>query len=147
MVHDEPLAGPKTAKRKIQIREYVTNQRFAKQSQSNAFLPDCEEETEQCNSPERVKYTFRLNYQPDLDSDDSDEILSSKVDLDEADRFIAALRIPGKRTSTPTNVEKKSKHVVLSTVDLSAFRKESERLEELRLAQSEDPPEEDDRLI
>jgi hypothetical protein len=142
------LAGPKTAKRKIQIRQYVTEQRKLSQRHSDPFAPESENTASPNLNPRVVKLSFKTVYIPEAEEARVDEILSSKINLDEADKFIAALKIPVKR-SCPVkgNPEKHYKPKVFSLFDLSTFRAESERLEKLRRAEAEDPEEDDDDLI
>jgi hypothetical protein len=66
--------------------------------------------------------------------DPADEILSAKINLDEADRFIASLRMPNRRA--PMRTQTTVIPAVLAPVDLSHFRQESERIERLRMAEA-----------
>jgi hypothetical protein len=142
-----PLAGPKTAKRKIQIRQYVTEQRKLLQRHSDPFVPEGENVASPNLNPRVVKLSFKTRYIPDSEEVQVDEILSSKINLDEADKFIAALKIPTKRSPGKGTPERRYKPKVFSLFDLSTFRKESERLEKLRLAEAEDPEEDDNDII
>jgi hypothetical protein len=140
-----PLAGPKTAKRQIQIRQYVTEQNKLSQRHSDPFALESENAASPNLNPRVAKLSFKTTYTPETEEARVDEILSWKINLDEADRFIAALKIPSKRSSLAKgSPEKGYKPKVFSLFDLSTFRAESERLKKLRLAEAEDPEEDDD---
>jgi hypothetical protein len=89
-----------------------------------------------------MKLSFKARSVNEEESDPVDEILSKKINLDEADRFIAVLKMPTRRTSVKTHAIVKP--TALAPVDLSYFRQESERIERMRMAEADDPPETDD---
>jgi hypothetical protein len=134
------LGGPKTAKRTIQVRRFLTEQQKIRQSHSDPFLPN--RDVAETLNPPLSKLSFKAPYVPESDSQPVDGILSSKVNLDEADRFIAALRLPKRQTSV-TFIEPRQTIRVLTQVGLVTFRAESDKLDKMRIAESEDPPEDD----
>jgi len=141
------LGGPKSAKRKIQIRQYVTEQSKKMHSFSDPFMPEDEDAvSENLLNPPKGKFTFRTTYAPDSECDHMDDILSSKIDLDEADKFIASLKIPSKLQAPKAPTKKVIQPRVFTHVDVSAFRAESEKLERLRLADSQDTEDDDSDL-
>jgi hypothetical protein len=142
------MSGRTTAKRKIQIRKYVTQQSKNMQHHCDPFLPE-DEDAFSCNllSPNSGQFSFGRAYVPDNESVPFDDILTSKINLDEADRFIAALRLPARKPAVKLPADKLVKLRVITSVDLATFRAESEKLQEMKLADSQDPPEEDDETI
>jgi hypothetical protein len=140
------LARPNTVKRKIQIREYVATQRRTA-AYSDPFAPQEELDPRSTLKARPVSFRFKKKgYQPEDDPDYPDEILTKKVDLDEADRFIAALKLPTK-SLVKDHPAKPLKPRLFTSSDLSLLHRESEKLEQARLALSEDPVIEDDWLI
>jgi hypothetical protein len=89
-----------------------------------------------------VKLSFKTEYVPDVETSTPDDILSRGINLDEADRFIASLRIPSRKTRTAQNAEWEPTYA--TAVDFSTFHAEAERLERLRFAGIQDPSEDDD---
>jgi hypothetical protein len=130
-----PLGGPKTAKRQIQIRRFMTEQQKIIQSHSDPFLPNSD--PEDTLNPPVAELSFKAAYVPEHELQPGDGILSSKVNLDEADRFIAALRLP-KRMQSGQQLPKLR---LFTYVDLEKFRVESNKLDRMRFAEAEDPPE------
>jgi hypothetical protein len=147
------LGGPKTAKRKIQIRQYLT-ERQATASHSDPFLPQDESDARDQLSPRIPRFRFTTQYVADetpeeIDEtpEEIDEILSKKVNLDDADRFVASLRIRPKRTRTPQPVQKAHKFKNIETKLLATARKELGVLAEIQMADCIDPSEDDEQLI
>jgi hypothetical protein len=133
------LGGKRTAKRRIQIRQYVSERAIQAQCQSDPFMPDDENlSSEYVLNCRPVKLSFQLSYVPETEGNRPDEILSSKINLDEADRFIAVLRIPSHSPSKRSQLVTPRVH---TPVDLSSYRAECEKLEKLRLTEVEDPSE------
>jgi hypothetical protein len=124
------LGGPKTAKRKIQIRRYITEHGM-KHVQSDPFLPDQGESDSNWPSPVPLKLTFKIaDRTSHTEEKPSDDILSRRVDLDEADRFIAALRLPS--GTAWVKEEKMTKTVLLSHTEITTFDETVAKLEKLR---------------
>jgi hypothetical protein len=89
-----------------------------------------------------IKMSFKTECVPDVETSTSDDILSRGINLDEADRFIASLRIPSRKTLTASNAAWEPTYV--TSVDFSTFHAETEKLERLRFAGIKDPSEDDD---
>ena len=143
------LGGPRTAKRKIQIRQYITEQNKAMQSYADPFVHD-ENDGSQAWQVKPMSFSFKTDYIPDYGSKEepviSDGILSRKVDLDEADRFLAGLRLPrGKKQKKVVQEQKKSSPVI-TPMDLADFKTQNEKLEKVLRAETigESPEEEED---
>jgi hypothetical protein len=143
-MHSFSLAGPNTAKRKIQLRQYVTEKSKRTQSHSDPFLPDDENDSSPNLNPRMAKLSFTTAYVPEPDLCPTDEILSSRINLDEADRFIATLKMPSRRRPTRQTRDEPYKPQFFAHLDLSAFGAVSERVERQRFAGAEDPDEDDD---
>jgi hypothetical protein len=131
------LGGRHTAKRRIQIRQYLAERTLESREYSNPFVPDDD------NPPgglvlnvRPVKLSFRTAYVPDEETEPADDILSPTIDLDEADRFISVLRIPNHSCSPGPGTLVKPR--VLTAVDLATFQAASERLDRLQRKEAED---------
>jgi hypothetical protein len=132
------IGGRHTAKRRIQIRQFVAKCGVQSKRQSDPFVPDNEDlSPAEVLNVRPVKLSFKAGYAEDSDVDVSDEILSAKINLDEADRFIAVLRVPSVSHVFHPTVKPR----LLTPVDLEMFRKQSEKLERLRWEQAEDSSE------
>lgn len=147
----EALAGKKTAKRRIQIREFITKQTNSKKVPSTPFIEN-EDENFEAMCPKPLNFTFKTDYIRDAESDDSDErddILTARVNLDDADRFISALKIPRKRVATRSDRERRvAANARVTPLDLSAFKATSERVAKILAAETTgECEEEDDNLI
>jgi hypothetical protein len=138
------LSGPKTAKRKIQLRQYVTEESKRTQGHSDPFLPEDENDSPSNLNPQMKKLSFRTEHIPDLELQSTDEILSSGINLNEADRFIASLKMPSRRRRTNQARNEPYKPRVFMQLDLSPFRTASEQYEHWQVAEADDPPDEDD---
>lgn len=147
----EPLAGKNTAKRQIQIRKYLNELHKTERKYSDPFDPD-ENDGSQILRVGKVKYSFKTDYIVDKeysDNFDRDEILITKEDsLDEADRLIAALKIPRNRESASIRQQKMKKYKITNSCDLiQEFKEQSRKLEKLRMVEAIGESEEDDQLI
>jgi hypothetical protein len=141
-----PLGGRHTGKRRIQIRQFITERGLQSKRQSTPFAAEDENvPTSNLLNVRPMKLSFKTQFVIEAEPDPVDEILSSKINLDEADRFIAVLRMPTRRT--PVRAHGPVKPAALAPVDLSSFREESERIERMRMAEVQDPSETDDDLI
>ena len=91
---------------------------------------------EQVLKPREMKFSFKHNYKPDdsEDSENDDEILSSKVNLDEADKFIASLKIPKVKKKEQKEERPAAPFVPL---DLTVFKEETEKLTKIRMRESQ----------
>lgn len=150
------LGGPNTAKRRIQIRQYIQDKQSKNKCLSDPFDNTAKEERDTELNPKLKNLRLNKKYQIDTESESesSDEILSGRINLDEADRFIASLKLPNKkkqkkiikkdRTSTSDGV--KIPKLIMS-IDMDAFKKESEKLQKMIEADSKDISEEDDQII
>jgi hypothetical protein len=137
------LGGRRTAKPKIQIRQYLTQQSKKMQHHCDPFLPeDDDARSRNLLHPKIARFTFRTSCVPDNESAPFDDILTSKINPDEVNRFIAALRMPAGRP-----VAKLFKLRVFTSAGLATFRAESEKLDQMKFADAQDPPEEDDRAL
>ena len=149
---EEPLAGKNTAKRQIQIRRYMQRLYNTERTYSDPFAQD-ENDDSQILRVGKVKYSFKTDYIADKESDDDqfdrDEILIAKESsLDEADRVIAALKIPRNKESVSIRQQKVKKVKLEQAFDLLAeFKEQSKKLEELRRAEAVEESEGDDELI
>jgi hypothetical protein len=140
------LAGPKTAKRKIQIRQYLADHRSSS-THSDPFLPLTDSDSQIILTPRLRKFSFQSRYFPDEPPEEVDEILSKKVDLDAADRFVASLRINTKGVPAPKHVQKISKLKAVEAKLLATAGMELENLSQIQLADCIEPSEEDDEII
>ena len=139
----QALAGKNTAKRKIQIREYIEERSKAMRSHSDPFVCD-ENAGSHVMNLGPMKFSFRTDYIPDNSSDedegDTDGILTRRMNLDEADRFLAALRMP--KLSKAKNKPQTTKPLIIP-VDLKALKEQSDKLEKLRMAEATGEEEEE----
>ena len=140
------IGGRNTAKRKIQIRKYIAEQFHAMRTYSDPFLHD-ESEGEDTLKPRELKFSFKGHYKTESTdtSDDEDEILSSKVNLDEADRFIAALKLPKRKKQQQE--AKQEKPAPFVPLDLTVFKEETEKLEKIRMRESQGESDESEEQI
>ena len=147
------IAGPNSAKRKIQIRQYIQDKQNKKKCFSDPFDNTVEEgDSIKDLNPRLRKFNFTRKYKVEKEnndsSDDSDEILSGKINLDEADKFIASLKLPKKRKRKSTTNDKQfSSMKFISSTDFQTFKEESDKLMKLRIADSQDQSDEDDNII
>lgn len=113
------LASKRSAKRKIQIRNYVKGQLGG--SPSNPFLDDdpIPRQPSQQNVPD-----------PGGDSEESDEILAPNVNLDDADRFVSSLKI----SKHKRHKYDKKKFPLPKPITEEEFEEIKEELESLRRA-------------
>lgn len=146
----EPLAGKNTAKRRIQLRNFITDMSNAGKKYSDPFAQD-ENDSSQVLRVKNVKYSFKTDYIPESsssDEEDRDGILRIKKKncLDEADRVIAALKLPkvqkAEKPPQPQRVKVTSAHDLVAE-----FREQSQKLEKMRMVQAIGESEEDDLLI
>ena len=144
------VGGRNTAKRKIQVRKFVEERFNAVREYSNPFLS--EEEDSECLRPRELKLSFKRDYVPDdsEESDSEDQILSRRVNLDEADRFIASLKMPKARGKSAAGTAAPPVGLCLD-IDMSKLERESERVRRLRLRESqgdegEEEEEESDKI-
>lgn len=135
------LGGKDTAKRKIQIRKYLT----AKIAESCVWSDPFQEEPDDSPilKPRNVKFSFKTDYIPDESDSTEDEILK-QVDLDEADRFLAALKIPKNPSRTNYSPKVVRNYAKSATADLDEFRAQTERLEKARMKESIGDSEDDE---
>lgn len=145
------LGKKNTAKRKIQMREY-----FTKQMQTKRFFSDplkvptkaedseIDEEISVFDEPLTKKITLNVQQNNHEDEENSDEIFSGNINLDDADRFVASLGLRKKKKIVP------KKPVVvprITTKDAQIFKKEAENLARLREVESQGGEEEEDDNI
>ena len=140
------IGGKNTAKRKIQVRQYVEEMSKSMRSHSDPFAQDDADEPDVLK-PGTLKFSFKTDYIASSDSDleeneEKDDILAKKLDLDEADRFMAALRMPKLRKSRESSNSVKP---VVLPMDLSALKAESERIERLIMAEAVEHEEEEEK--
>ena len=130
------VGGRNTAKRKIQVRKFVEERFNAAREYSNPFMS--EEEESECLRPRELKLSFKRDYTPDdsEESDSEDQILSKRVNLDEADRFIASLKMPKARTKGLATTPAPPVSLYLD-IDMSKLEMEAERVRKLRLRESQ----------
>lgn len=147
------IGGENTAKRKILIREYMNEKRTLKYSKSNPFEEDDVSEDENENGKtkdQKPKKAYIPEELPYDKNENVDEILTKNINLDEADKFIASLKLPKKKKEKNTFIESKpskQKHFYFAEFDFTRFQKESEKLQALYLAESQDKEEFDDLLL
>ena len=129
------IGGRNTAKRKIQVRKFVAEQFHAVRSFSNPFL-DEENSAGDCLKPKESAITFGVGkYEPDdsEESESDDQILSKKVNLDEADRFMASLRLPRARSRE----EKMHVAIPMEPLDLEKLEIGAEMMRKVQLRESQ----------
>lgn len=149
------IGGPNTAKRRIQIRRYIQEKQTKNKCYSDPFDNTAKEEKNVDLNPKLKKISIKKKYQLDSEqeSESSDEILTGKINLDDADRFIASLKLPKKKSQNKiikkeqTKCEQVRAPKLIMPVDLEAFKKESEKLQKMIEADSQDKDEEDDNII
>lgn len=136
------IGGRNTAKRKIQVRKFVSEQFRAVRSFSNPFLDD-DNGAEDCLKPKESAITFGVGkYVPDdsEESESDDQILSKKVNLDEADRFMAALRLP----RTRSREDKMRVAIPMEPLNLEKLEIGAEMMRKVRLRESQGEMEEEE---
>jgi len=144
------LGKKNTAKRKIQIRKYYENQKQNHpKSYSNPFLHGETDDTPEVSYPEQI---FKKTYISSLQSiqeeeEQSDDILTGDVNLDDADHFIVSLKLP-KRKRKVDKEEVIHKKFIPSKDDSIAFTRESELLNRLKEKEIQgDDGEEEDQVL
>ena len=150
------IGGKNTAKRKINIRNYLKQQVNLRSSPSSPFLNgDSDEDIssssndttiELYNSNTKKKYSSNIDFEKYLPKENLDEILSPNVNLDQADRFIASLKLPKKRIQNLKSLPKKTK-ILFSAEDFFQIKEKGDYIDQLMLLESQDHDEVDDSLI
>lgn len=143
MMKSETLGGKNTAKRKIQIRKYIEERSKAMRQHSDPFVQD-ENDGSQVLKVGTMKFSFKTDYIASDDSEFEDEpqddgILTKKLDLNEADRFMASLRMPKMKKHKQQRLPPP-----VVTVDLDALRVQSEMVEKMIMAEAVEHEEEEE---
>lgn len=153
-----------TAKRRIMIREYFSNTYFKKTKKSDPFesedseVDDSEWDIDPFELQTTKEYKLFAKDENNSDkeaSDDNqikDDILSTTPNLAEADKFIASIKLTNNNRKTY-----KENFVLPNTLDthldmkmpetLELFKKESQKLDKLRLQEINGNSSDDDLLI
>ena len=147
MMKNETLGGKNTAKRKIQIRRYIEERSKAMRQHSDPFVQD-ENDGSQVLKVGSMKFSFKTDYIASDDSEFDDEqhdygILTKKLDLNEADRFMASLRMP-KAKAKKHSQQRLPPPAPVVTVDLDALRAQSEMVEKMIMAEAVEHEEEEE---
>ena len=145
MMKKDTLGGKNTAKRKIQIRRYIEERSKAMRQHSDPFVQD-ENDGSQVLKVGSMKFSFKTDYIASDDSEFDDEphddgILTKKLDLNEADRFMASLRMPKAKKHSQQRLPPPAPVV---TVDLDALRAQSEMVEKMIMAEAVEHEEEEE---
>lgn len=148
----EALGSRHTAKRRIQIRKYLDQRYQHNREFSDPFAQE-DNETTNVLKVDTVKYSFKTDYIPEKDSDDEQDkdgilIIPNEDSLAEADRFIAALKIPKMKAAWSLQQPKLKRIRVAPSYDLlKEFREESAKLEKMKSTDVVESDNDEDLLI
>lgn len=147
------LGGPKTAKRRIQIRKFIEEERRKYKRYSSPFVGDSSDSDMVLSLTPPQSSFHACNIMSDSENEeDKDEILIKGINLDEADKFIASLKLPCRR-NVKKNVEKIAEHKKKKIIplycqdDLEQFKKTCEKLNKIKSKDVAGSDESTDELI
>jgi hypothetical protein len=145
------VGAPGTGKRLINVRHFMEKSYEHQRCCADPFIDSIPAESVSEQSPVGIKLKFRTDYIPSDSTEDEDEILPKKrIDLDEAAKFVASLKIgkakKAKKTESPVSV---TVAAVLpeNGESIQEFRDASEKLRLMRLKDTVESESEDDCLI
>lgn len=153
------IGGVRTAKRKILLRKYLTEQMCQPRCYQSPFVEDDEEDSKYpiLNVTQPKKKYKELDIEEEEEeeeNEDDDEILRKKINLDEADRFIASLKLPGpKRMKEMLKKNEPScKAVLTAPDDIEKFKIGFQKLKKMQMAEicgedEESDNDDSDRII
>ena len=144
------LGKKNTAKRKIQIREHFMNQMQTKRYFSDPLqVPDNGNDTDDSSDLEifeELKKQKKLHLNQDSGNNEEvpDDILSTNVNLDDADKFVTSLGLKKRKKIIP----KKPAFVPRVTPkETASFKEQAEHLKRIKEIETQGNEEEDDENL